>query len=126
MKKISSEKRNKTDKTKENSREEKEKEDVFPEFSLLLSKDDSIKTPSETLESSKFDELSLEDKPSSPLDSSRLKILLPELDNEKLKELQKLIMSGCNSETCDLSDSKGIDVQINASEGGKKKRERKI
>ena len=74
----------------------------------------------------KTKENSREEKPSSPLDSSRLKILLPELDNEKLKELQNLIMSGCNSETCDLSDSKGIDSQIDASEDGKKKRERKI
>ena len=87
VKKISSEKKNKTIKTKENSREEKS---------------------------------------CSPLDTRHLKILLPELDNEKLKELQNLIMSGCNSETCDLSDSKGIDSQIDASEDGKKMRERKI
>ncbi len=77
-------------------------------------------------ETDKNKENSREEKPSSPLDSSRLKILLPELDNKKLKELQNLIMSGCNSETCDISDSKGIDSQIDESEDGKKKRERKI
>ncbi len=87
MKKISSEKKRKTDKKKENSREGKS---------------------------------------CSPLDTRHLKILLPELDNEKLKELQKLITPCSDSGTGLFSDPKGIDDIVDALDNGKKKRVKKL